>query len=63
MTTDSFPGDEEGRPVLDAARLNGALASGPGLWREVQVVEETGSTNADLLPSDQGGENQHDDGD
>ena len=49
MTTDSFPGDEEGRPVLDAARLNGALASGPGLWREVQVVEETGSTNADLL--------------
>ena len=49
MTTDSFPGDEEGRPVLDAARLNGALASGPGLWREVQVVEETGSTNAGLL--------------
>jgi BirA family biotin operon repressor/biotin-[acetyl-CoA-carboxylase] ligase len=49
MTTDSFPGDEEGRPVLDAASLNGALASGPGLWREVQVVEETGSTNADLL--------------
>ena len=49
MTTDSFPGDEEGRPVLDAARLNRALASGPGLWREVRVVEETGSTNADLL--------------
>jgi len=35
--------------VLDAARLNGALASRPGLWREVRVVEETGSTNADLL--------------
>jgi BirA family biotin operon repressor/biotin-[acetyl-CoA-carboxylase] ligase len=49
MTTDSLPGDEEGRPVLDAARLNGVSASRPGLWREVQVVEETGSTNADLL--------------
>jgi BirA family biotin operon repressor/biotin-[acetyl-CoA-carboxylase] ligase len=48
MTTVSLPGDE-GRPVLDAARLNGALASWPGLWREVRVVEETGSTNADLL--------------
>jgi len=35
--------------VLDAARLNAALASRPGLWREVRVVEETGSTNADLL--------------
>jgi BirA family biotin operon repressor/biotin-[acetyl-CoA-carboxylase] ligase len=49
MTTDPIPGDEERRPVLDAARLNGALASRPGLWREVRVVEETGSTNADLL--------------
>jgi BirA family biotin operon repressor/biotin-[acetyl-CoA-carboxylase] ligase len=49
MTTDSFPGNEEGQPVLDAARLNAALASRPGLWREVRVVEETGSTNADLL--------------
>ena len=35
--------------MLDAARLNGALGSPPGLWREVRVVEETGSTNADLL--------------
>ena len=48
MTMDPPSGDE-GRPVLDAARLNGALASRPGLWREVRVVEETGSTNADLL--------------
>jgi BirA family transcriptional regulator, biotin operon repressor / biotin---[acetyl-CoA-carboxylase] ligase len=48
MTTDPLP-DDEGRPVLDAARLNAALASRPGLWREVRVVEETGSTNADLL--------------
>ena len=49
MTMDSLPGDEDDRPVLDAARLSGALASRPGLWREVRVVEETGSTNADLL--------------
>src|SRR5215470_4301682 len=49
MTMDPLPGDEEGRPVLDAARLNGALSPRPGLWREVRVVEETGSTNADLL--------------
>jgi BirA family biotin operon repressor/biotin-[acetyl-CoA-carboxylase] ligase len=48
MTTDSLPRDE-GRRLLDAARLNGALAPRPGLWREVRVVEETGSTNADLL--------------
>jgi BirA family biotin operon repressor/biotin-[acetyl-CoA-carboxylase] ligase len=49
MMTDPLRGDEEGRPVLDAARLSGALASRPRLWREVRVVEETGSTNADLL--------------
>jgi len=49
MMTDPLPGDDGGWPVLDAARLNGALASRPGLWREVRVVEETGSTNADLL--------------
>ena len=35
--------------MLDTARLNGALVSRPVLWREVRVVEETGSTNADLL--------------
>jgi BirA family transcriptional regulator, biotin operon repressor / biotin---[acetyl-CoA-carboxylase] ligase len=49
MMMNSLPGDEGGPPVLDAARLNGVLASRPGLWREVRVVEETGSTNADLL--------------
>jgi BirA family transcriptional regulator, biotin operon repressor / biotin---[acetyl-CoA-carboxylase] ligase len=49
MTTDSLPRDGGRGPLLDAARLNGALASRPGLWREVRVVEETGSTNADLL--------------
>jgi BirA family transcriptional regulator, biotin operon repressor / biotin---[acetyl-CoA-carboxylase] ligase len=47
--TEPLPGDEGRWPALDAARLDGALASGPGLWREVRVVAETGSTNADLL--------------
>lgn len=46
---DSLPGDEGGPPLLDAARLNRALSSRPGLWRAVGVVKETGSTNADLL--------------
>jgi len=37
------------RAPLSAAALRGAL-TGPGsLWREVRVVTETGSTNADLL--------------
>jgi BirA family biotin operon repressor/biotin-[acetyl-CoA-carboxylase] ligase len=57
---DSLPGDGGRSPaldvaVLDAARLNGALAPWPGLWREVRVVEETGSTNADLLAEAQAG--------
>src|SRR6266480_6481452 len=55
MKMDPLPGDEEGRPVLDAARLNGALSSQPGLWREVRVVGETGSTNADLLAKTRSG--------
>src|SRR5215475_1698393 len=55
MRTNSPPGDEGRSPVLDAARLNGALAPWPGLWREVRVVEETGSTNADLLAEAQAG--------
>jgi BirA family biotin operon repressor/biotin-[acetyl-CoA-carboxylase] ligase len=49
MKMDSLPGDEGGMPLLDAARLNAALSSRPGLWRAVGVVKETGSTNADLL--------------
>jgi BirA family biotin operon repressor/biotin-[acetyl-CoA-carboxylase] ligase len=48
-TNDPLSAHEERWPPLDAARLNGALTSAPGLWREVRVVEETGSTNADLL--------------
>ena len=48
-TNDPLSAHEERWPPLDVARLNGALTSAPGLWREVRVVEETGSTNADLL--------------
>jgi BirA family transcriptional regulator, biotin operon repressor / biotin---[acetyl-CoA-carboxylase] ligase len=40
------------RPPLSAARLNSALCRGAaargGLWREIRVVDETGSTNADV---------------
>ncbi len=45
----SLPGDDGRWPALDAARLNGMVVSRTGLWREVRVVGETGSTNADLL--------------
>ena len=45
----SPPGDEGRWPALDAARLTGMVVSPAGLWREVRVVGETGSTNADLL--------------
>lgn len=44
-----------GHPALDAAWLAAELPAGdatgmpPGLWREIRVVAETGSTNADLL--------------
>ena len=48
-TNDPLPVPGERWPALDAARLNGALAAPRGLWREVRVVAETGSTNADLL--------------
>ena len=36
------------RPALDAAALTAAVATG-GLWREVEVVEAIGSTNAELV--------------
>jgi BirA family transcriptional regulator, biotin operon repressor / biotin---[acetyl-CoA-carboxylase] ligase len=45
----SPPGGEGRWPALDAARLTGMVVSPAGLWREVRVVGETGSTNADLL--------------
>ena len=40
---------EPGRPPLDAAVLHAAVVRPGGLWRAVEVVAATGSTNADLL--------------
>ena len=37
------------RPPLDAAALTARLVRPGGLWREIRVTGETGSTNADLL--------------
>jgi BirA family transcriptional regulator, biotin operon repressor / biotin---[acetyl-CoA-carboxylase] ligase len=37
------------RPGLDAGALREAVLAPGGLWRDVRVVGETGSTNADLL--------------
>ena len=37
------------REPLDAARLRRAAVRPGALWREIEVVESTGSTNADLL--------------
>jgi BirA family transcriptional regulator, biotin operon repressor / biotin---[acetyl-CoA-carboxylase] ligase len=37
------------RPALDAPALSAALGRDGGLWRSLEVVERTGSTNADLL--------------
>ncbi|MFA1551076.1 biotin--[acetyl-CoA-carboxylase] ligase [Actinomadura chokoriensis] len=44
---DSAYGDL-GRPPLHEGALQRALVREGGLWREVRVVDETGSTNADL---------------
>src|SRR5581483_8555857 len=37
------------RPPLDPAALRRAAVRTGGLWRAIEVVEHTGSTNADLL--------------
>ncbi|MGP4024904.1 biotin--[acetyl-CoA-carboxylase] ligase [Actinomadura sp. 3N407] len=42
------PYGDLGRPPLHEAALRRALVREGGLWREVRVVAETGSTNADL---------------
>ena len=42
------PYDDLDRPPLSERTLAGALVSVGELWREVRVVAETGSTNADL---------------
>jgi BirA family biotin operon repressor/biotin-[acetyl-CoA-carboxylase] ligase len=44
------------RVPLDRAALRRALVRPGGLWRDLQVVESTGSTNADLLARAQTGE-------
>jgi BirA family biotin operon repressor/biotin-[acetyl-CoA-carboxylase] ligase len=44
------------RVPLDRAALRRALVRPGGLWRDLQVVESTGSTNADLLARAQAGE-------
>src|SRR5436309_8320655 len=41
--------DTPARAPLDAAALRRAAVRPGGLWREIEVVESTGSTNADLL--------------
>src|SRR6266702_674718 len=41
---------------LDATRLRRAVVRPGGLWRDVEVVARTGSTNADLLARALGGE-------
>jgi BirA family transcriptional regulator, biotin operon repressor / biotin---[acetyl-CoA-carboxylase] ligase len=47
---------EQLRPPLDAAAISDGLA-GPGLpWRQLDVVSETGSTNADLIARAEGGD-------
>jgi BirA family transcriptional regulator, biotin operon repressor / biotin---[acetyl-CoA-carboxylase] ligase len=38
-----------GPPLLSARELRETLITPGGLWRDVQVVAETGSTNSDLL--------------
>src|SRR6266566_7266171 len=42
--------DEKGAVLsLDTTEITKVLVSPEGLWREVRVVAETGSSNADLL--------------
>jgi len=37
------------RPALDGAALSAALTRDSGLWRSLEVVDEIGSTNAELI--------------
>jgi BirA family transcriptional regulator, biotin operon repressor / biotin---[acetyl-CoA-carboxylase] ligase len=43
------------RPALDEASLAAALVRGSDLWRRVEVLEEVGSTNAELVAAAAGG--------
>lgn len=49
------PYDDLGRPPLDGRALAAALTGPAGPWRELRVVAETGSTQADLALAAQGG--------
>ena len=49
-------GGEKTREPLDVAKLDAAVAVEGSTWRRVDVVQETGSTNADLLARARGGE-------
>jgi BirA family transcriptional regulator, biotin operon repressor / biotin---[acetyl-CoA-carboxylase] ligase len=48
-------GCSPGRPPLDVGVLRDTLLRAGGFWRDVRVVAETGSTNADLLEAAAGG--------
>jgi BirA family biotin operon repressor/biotin-[acetyl-CoA-carboxylase] ligase len=43
------------RPPLNERALSRALVRDGGLWREIRVIPETGSTNADLAAAARGG--------
>src|SRR5690606_34633945 len=45
----SSPWCDLDRPPLHATALRRGLARGGALWREVEVVQSTGSTNSDLV--------------
>src|SRR5437764_8850821 len=46
------------RPPLDLAALRRAAVRPGGLWRTIEVVESTGSTNADMLARALAGERE-----
>jgi BirA family biotin operon repressor/biotin-[acetyl-CoA-carboxylase] ligase len=49
------PWSDLDRPPLSARALTAALVRDGGLWREIRVVGETGSTNDDLVAAAQAG--------
>jgi BirA family biotin operon repressor/biotin-[acetyl-CoA-carboxylase] ligase len=54
MTSDS-PYSDLDRPPLRELAVNKAVVRPGGLWRRVEVVRETGSTNADVADAARGG--------
>ena len=47
--------DPVARPAMSSERVRDALVVPGGLWREIRIVAETGSTNPDLLADARGG--------